>query len=118
MPEKSEVSDPSEIDDANLFEIPPSSVLTLAQPDKVTVYGQPGCPRCKMAKDYFEENSIAFEYFDITADKVAYDQMTSRLFESGFEGGQFIMPVIYVDDNAHYSIKDLEGFLEGVATRE
>lgn len=103
---------------ANVFEIPAESVMTLGGQEKIVVYGQPGCPRCTMAKEYFDTNEIPFEYCDITTDKAAYQQMSSRLFESGFQGGQFIMPVIYVDETAHYSIKDLEGFLDGVASRE
>jgi len=107
-------------DEANVFEIPAESVVSISNGsmEKVIVYGQPGCPRCKKAKDYFVEQHVPFQYLDITVDQEAKDEMTERLFDSGFTGGQFIMPVVYVDDIAHYSIKELDVFLESLTNRD
>lgn len=55
----------------------------------LTVYSTPTCPYCKMAKEYFKEQSIAFEDIDVAADQ---DQAKTMIEKSGQMG----VPVIVV----------------------
>ncbi len=58
---------------------------------KVTIYSTPSCGYCKMAKEFFEENNVEFEEFDVAADEAKRNEMIKR-------SGQMGVPVIYVDD--------------------
>ncbi len=77
----------------------------------IVVYSKEGCGRCHFVTDYLKKNNIPFEDLNITKDKAADRQMSTVLFASGFKGGSFTTPLITVDDQAHYNIKDLKGFL-------
>lgn len=58
---------------------------------KVTIYTTPTCGYCKLAKEFFKENDIAYEEFDVAADKEKRAEMIDK-------SGQMGVPVIYVDD--------------------
>jgi glutaredoxin 3 len=58
---------------------------------KVTIYSTPTCHYCNMAKDYFKENNIQFEAFDVAADMAKRKEMMEK-------SGQLGVPVILVDD--------------------
>lgn len=85
---------------------------------KLLVFAQAGCPRCTMTRSYLDELEIAYEEFSITGNDENSELMNKYLFDSGFEGGKFMMPVIVVDGETHYSIEDLSGFLEGLGDDE
>lgn len=100
---------------------PPTTRKTVPQPkeeahplkDKkgIVVYSKEGCGRCNYVTEYLKKNNIPFEYLNITKDKAADQQMSKVLFASGFKGGSFTTPLVTVDDQAHYNIKDLKSFL-------
>jgi len=58
---------------------------------KVTIYSTPSCGYCQMAKEFFKENDVEFEEFDVAADETKRNEMIER-------SGQMGVPVIYVDD--------------------
>ncbi|MCX6756095.1 MAG: glutaredoxin family protein [Candidatus Nomurabacteria bacterium] len=59
---------------------------------KVTVYSTPTCHFCHMAKDYFKENNVAFEDFDVSMDLGKRKEMVDKT-------GQMGVPVIIIDNN-------------------
>ena len=59
---------------------------------KVTIYTTPSCHFCHMAKDYFTENSIAYEEVDVAADPAKRKEMVDLTKQLG-------VPVIRIDDS-------------------
>jgi glutaredoxin 3 len=45
---------------------------------EVKVYTTPGCPYCKMAKRFLDDNSIKYQEFNVAKDKAARDEMARR----------------------------------------
>jgi len=58
---------------------------------KVTIYSTPTCVYCKMAKEFFDENGIAYKEFDVAADAAARKEMFDKTRQMG-------VPVITVDE--------------------
>jgi len=58
----------------------------------VTIYSTPTCPYCNMAKDFFKENSVEYQEFNVAADEKARDEMVKK-------SGQLGVPVIEIDKN-------------------
>ena len=58
---------------------------------KVTIYSSPTCHFCHMAKDFFVENGVVFEDFDVASDLEKRKEMVDK-------SGQMGVPVITVDD--------------------
>lgn len=57
---------------------------------KVTIYSTPTCVYCRMAKDFFQKNGIAYEEFNVAADEKAREDMFNKSHQMG-------VPVIDVD---------------------
>lgn len=57
---------------------------------KVTIYSTPTCHFCHMAKDFFNENKIAFTDKNAAADPVARKEAITK-------SGQMGVPVIDID---------------------
>jgi glutaredoxin 3 len=57
---------------------------------KVIVYSTPTCPYCVYAKDYFKQNSVAFEDVDVSRDRARAHEMVAK-------SGQMGVPVIDID---------------------
>lgn len=57
----------------------------------VTVYSTPTCHFCHMAKDYFKDNNVAFEDFNVAEDLGKRQEMIQK-------SGQMGVPVIIIDD--------------------
>ncbi len=57
---------------------------------KVTIYTTPTCGYCQMAKEFFKENDIEFEEFNVAVDEEKRKEMIEK-------SGQMGVPVIYVD---------------------
>jgi glutaredoxin 3 len=55
----------------------------------VTIYSTPSCGYCKMAKEYFTENDVAFEDYDVAADVEKRNEMIEKT-------GQMGVPVIMI----------------------
>lgn len=56
----------------------------------VKMYSTPTCPFCIRAKEYFSENNIPFESFDVSQDQVRAEEMIKK-------SGQMGVPVIDVE---------------------
>ena len=59
---------------------------------KVIIYSTPVCVYCKMAKDFFAKNNIAYEEHDVASDAAAREEMVGK-------SGQLGVPVIDIDSN-------------------
>ncbi|MBU4205144.1 glutaredoxin family protein [Patescibacteria group bacterium] len=57
---------------------------------KVIIYSTPSCVYCKMAKDWMENNSIAFTEYDLSRDTDKRDEMIEKT-------GQMAVPVFDID---------------------
>ena len=58
---------------------------------KVTVYSTPTCGYCKMAKEFFTENNVEYNDYDVAADEEKRDEMIEKT-------GQMGVPVITIGD--------------------
>lgn len=56
----------------------------------VTLYSTPSCVYCRMAKDYFRQNGIAFTEYNVASDRSKADEMVRK-------SGQMGVPVIDVN---------------------
>lgn len=59
-------------------------------PKIVKVYSTPTCHYCVMAKQFFKDNNIAYEDFDVSLDQAKADEMVEK-------SGQMGVPVIDID---------------------
>lgn len=59
---------------------------------KVSIYSTPTCVYCNMAKDFFAENGIKYENFNVAEDAVKRKEMMEKT-------GQLGVPVIVVGDD-------------------
>ena len=58
---------------------------------KVSIYTTPSCHYCHMAKDFFDENGVKYESYDVMSDLPRRQEMVEK-------SGQMGVPVIIVDD--------------------
>ncbi len=58
---------------------------------KVIVYSTPTCHFCHMAKDFFAENGVSFEDFNVSTDLEKRKEMVDK-------SGQMGVPVIVIED--------------------
>ena len=58
---------------------------------KVTIYSTPTCHFCVAAKEYFKENNVSYEEFDVASDAEKRKEMMEK-------SGQLGVPVILIDD--------------------
>lgn len=56
----------------------------------VKIYTTPSCVYCKMTKQFFEANKVAYQELDVASDMQAREEMISK-------SGQFGVPVTDVD---------------------
>lgn len=59
---------------------------------KVAIYTTPTCGYCRMAKEFFKQNNIAYTEYDVAADVDKRNEMMEMT-------GQMGVPVITIDDN-------------------
>jgi len=73
----------------------------------VTIYTTPSCVYCKMAKEFFAKNGVAYEERNVASDMKAREEMVEKSHQLG-------VPVIQVDDNivVGFDQKTLEQILE------
>ena len=57
----------------------------------VTIYSTPTCVYCKMAKEFFAKNNVAYEEHDVASDAKAREEMVGK-------SGQLGVPVITIGD--------------------
>ncbi len=56
----------------------------------VSLYSTPSCVYCRLAKDYFRQNNIAFNEFNVAADHRKAEEMVRK-------SGQMGVPVIEIN---------------------
>lgn len=56
----------------------------------VKIYSTPTCVYCKMAKEFFTKNNIAYQEFNVAEDEKAREEMVDK-------SGQLGVPVIDID---------------------
>lgn len=73
---------------------------------KVIIYSTPTCVYCKMAKDFFQKNGIAYEEHNVAEDAKAREDMFSKSHQMG-------VPVIDVDGSivVGFDKRNLESLL-------
>jgi glutaredoxin 3 len=73
---------------------------------KVMIYSTPTCVYCKMAKELFTKNNVAYEEFNVASDMKAREDMVNKSHQLG-------VPVIDVDGKIiiGFDQKTLEGLL-------
>lgn len=59
---------------------------------KVQIYTSPTCHYCHMAKDFFANNNVSYEEFDVMSDVSKRQEMIEK-------SGQMGVPVIIVGDD-------------------
>jgi len=59
---------------------------------KVLIYSTPNCHFCHDAKDFFKENNVAFDDFNVAADPVRRQEMIDK-------SGQMGVPVMIIGDS-------------------
>lgn len=57
----------------------------------IKIYGTEQCLYCNVAKEYFTEKKLEFEYFDVGEDEKAREEMIAKTNQMG-------VPVIFIDD--------------------
>jgi glutaredoxin-like YruB-family protein len=57
---------------------------------KVEIYSTPSCHYCHMAKDFFNENGIAYTEYDVASDREKRKEMVNLTSQMG-------VPVIKID---------------------
>lgn len=57
----------------------------------VKIYSTPSCGYCKMAKEYFTENKVAYTEYDVAADEERRNEMITTT-------GQMGVPVIMIGE--------------------
>ncbi len=53
------------------------------QKKNIIVYSIPECPYCKMLKDFFAENNIEYQDFDVSKDEARRDEMQKKSHQLG-----------------------------------
>ena len=73
---------------------------------KVTIYSTPTCVYCKMAKEFFTKNDVAYEEHDVASDLTAREEMFAKSHQMG-------VPVIDIDNHivVGFDQKTLEDLL-------
>lgn len=59
---------------------------------QVSIYSTPSCTYCKSAKEFFAENNVQFQEYNVADDMVRRQEMIER-------SGQMGVPVIMIDQN-------------------
>lgn len=59
--------------------------------EKVTIYSTPTCHFCDAAKDFFKENNVSFEEFDVSQNDEKRNEMVEKT-------GQLGVPVISIGE--------------------
>lgn len=59
---------------------------------KVKMYSTPTCGYCNVAKDFFDENNVEYEVFDVSVDEAKRKELVNI-------SGQMGVPVIVIGEN-------------------
>ncbi len=108
--------DPDQQNEASIsaMEVPVPSKPSELSTAPIIVYTRNGCGRCSFVKKEMKEKQIEFEEVDINGGSDEANNMWKLLRESGFTGTTVTMPVVKVNGELHYNIKDLAGFVDSL----
>jgi glutaredoxin len=87
---------------------PDQTSLTTAA---IVVYSQAGCGRCSFVKKELDSKGVKYVEIDVNSPSPEINNMWQKLRDGGFDGNSITMPVVRVDGQYHYNIKDLAGFV-------
>jgi glutaredoxin-like YruB-family protein len=59
--------------------------------ESVKIFSTPTCMYCEMAKDFFDENGVKYESYDVSTDLAKRKEMVEK-------SGQLGVPVILIKD--------------------
>jgi glutaredoxin len=93
---------------------PPPAPQAKLSSAPIIVYTQVGCGRCSTVKKEMKAKGIAFEEVDVNSGSPEVNAMWKNLRDGGFTGDNVTMPVVKVNGQLHYNIKDLMGFVDGL----
>ena len=65
---------------------------------QVTVYSKPDCMQCKFTKGWLDQNNVAYESVDVTADEKALEYVKDEL-------GYQAVPVVVTDTEHWYGFR-------------
>ncbi len=65
-------------------------MLTPTNKNAVEIYTTPMCAYCKMAKDYFKKNGIAYSEYDVAKDAIRRQELLDKTH-------QFGVPVVVIN---------------------
>lgn len=91
---------------------PTGSTSIAAAP--LVIYTQEGCGRCAYVKKELTAKGMAYKEVDVNSGVPEVNTMWKQLRDSGFTGDNVTMPVVSVNGQLHYNIKDLPGFVNGI----
>lgn len=77
----------------------------------IVVYSQAGCGRCSFVKKDLDSKGVKYVEIDVNSPSPEVNNMWQKLRDGGFDGNSITMPVVRVDGQYHYNIKDLAGFV-------
>jgi glutaredoxin len=77
----------------------------------IVVYSQAGCGRCSFVKKDLTARGVKFVEIDVNSPSPEVNNMWQQLRDGGFNGDSVTMPIVRVDGQYHYNIKDLAGFV-------
>ncbi len=80
----------------------------------IIVYSKPGCSRCAFVKKSLLQKGIKFKEVDVTSGDPEVNNMWMDLRHGGFSGESVTMPVVKVEGQLHYNIRDLQQFVDGI----
>lgn len=83
----------------------------------ITVFGKNYCGRCDYFMKELRKSNLRFSELNIDTSQSDEDLMWEKLQSSGFNGKSITTPVVVVDNQIYYNIKDLKGFLARLKLR-
>ena len=92
-------------------EVPVPPTTTSVSDAAIVVYTRQGCGRCSFMKKELKKKEIKFAEVDVNSGLPEADEMWKLLRESGFTGTSVTMPVVRVNGELHYNIKDMSSFI-------
>jgi pathogenesis-related protein 1 len=78
---------------------------------KIEVYTMEGCGRCAYTIEYLNEKNIQYTEFSTSNDENNSKMWNILYATNKYKGGSITMPVVVINGEVNYNIKDLKGFL-------
>lgn len=93
----------------------PAAASSAGQNDAaVVIYTQEGCGRCAFVRKELTAKGVAYREIDVNSGAPEVNEMWKKLRDGGFNGDSVTMPVVSLNGELYYNIKDLQGFVNGI----